>query len=104
MVSTLNYAKTLELYVQECIRQLLQGRSEEEIKEEARKALGNYLNDQDKEVFLNKMLARAKVRLLLSKVYVEPERMEDLNTKAVNMLHGSRSSNKHKEGSRVNNQ
>jgi hypothetical protein len=104
MASTLNYARTLELYVQECIRQLLQGKQEEEIKEEARKALGNYLNDQDKEVFLNKMLARAKIRLMLSTVYIEPESMEDLNTKAVNMLHGSRSSSKHKEGNRANNQ
>jgi len=84
-MSSINYAKTLELYVQECIRQLLAGRSEQEIVQEARQALGNYMNEQDKEVFLNKMLARAKVRLILSKI-PDLDDTKDINTKSRNML------------------
>jgi hypothetical protein len=84
-MSSMNYAKTMEMYVQECIRQFLQGRKEEDILQEARAALGDWLSEQDKEVFLNKMLARAKVRLILSKI-PDLESREDINSKSVNML------------------
>jgi len=85
MVSSMNYAKTMELYVQECIRQLLAGRKEEDILQEAKQALGDWLPERDKEVFINKMLARAKVRLILSTI-PDLESREDINTKSRNML------------------
>jgi hypothetical protein len=84
---SINYVKTLELYVQECIRQLLAGKKEEEIMQEARQALGNWLSDQDKELFLNRMLSRAKVRLLLTTVVQEDK--EEINTNTKNMLIGN---------------
>jgi hypothetical protein len=86
-MSTINYVKTLELYIQECVRQLLAGKKEEEILQEARQALGNWLSDQDKELFLNRMMARAKVRLLLTTVVQEDK--EEINTNVRNMLLGN---------------